>query len=83
MNIERFIAVYDRYDDSLVDDIKIDLATELLLDIFQIDKEDDPDAHKPYQVSETQFGKLKKLLPVLEEFDFNNVRMHLECFSIE
>ena len=83
MNVERFIAVYDKDDDSLLDDIKIALTTPELLDIFDIDKADDPDAYKSYQVSEPQFAKLKALLPELHQFDFNAVRMHLECFSIE
>jgi len=83
MNVERFIAVYDKEDDSLLDDIKIGLSTAELLDILDIDKADDPDAHKTYGITEPQFERLKKLLPQLEEFDFNNVHMHLECFSIE
>ena len=83
MNVERFIAVYDKDDDSLLDDIKIALSTPELLDILDIDKTEDPDAVKTYQITETQFERLKKLLPQLQEFDFDAVHMHLECFSIE
>lgn len=83
MNVERFIAVYDKDDDSLIEDIKIGLSTALLHEVMDIDKSDDPDAYKPYTLTELQFGKLKALLPELGEFDFGSVRMHLESFSIE
>lgn len=83
MNVERFIAVYDKDDDSLLDDIKIALSTPELLDILEIDKSDDPEAFKTYQITEPQFGRLKTLLPELHQFDFNAVHMKLECFSIE
>lgn len=83
MNVERFIAVYDKDDDSLIEDIKIGLSTAVLHEVLDIDKSDDPDAYKSYNITELQFGKLKALVPELEKFDFSNVRMHLESFSIE
>ena len=83
MNVERFIAVYDKDDDSLLDDIKVELPTPELLDILNIDAEDDPDVYKTYQITEPQFMRLKALLPDLQNVDFNAVHMNLECFSIE
>jgi hypothetical protein len=83
MTVERFIAVYDKVDDALLDDIKVGLSTAELVDILGIDKDDDPDAYKTYQLTEPQFTKLKALLPALADVDFDAVHMHLECFSIE
>ena len=83
MNIERFIAIYDKDDNSLLDDIKIDLSTTVLLETLDIDKEDDPDVYKAYHITDPQFGKLKTLISGLEGFDFNMVDMYLECYNIE
>lgn len=83
MNVERFIAVYDKDDNSLLDDIKIDLSTTVLLETLDIDKEVDPDAFKVYHINRLQFDKLKAIVPGLESFDFDKVDMYLECFSIE
>ena len=83
MNIERFIAVYDKDNDAMLEDIKIDFSTEVLIDLLNIDKNDDPDAHKVYRLTEAQFVKFKSLLPALEQVVFDQVDVYLECFSIE
>ena len=83
MNIERFIAVYDKENDAMLEDIKIDFSTEVLIDLLNIDKNDDPDAHKVYRLTEAQFVKFKSLLPALEQVVFDQVDVYLECFSIE
>ena len=57
MNVERFIAVYDKDNDSLLEDIKIDLATDVLIDLLNIDRNDDPDAYKVYHLTEAQFER--------------------------
>lgn len=83
MNIERFIAVYDKDNDSLLEDIKIDLATDVLIDLLNIDRNDDPDAYKVYHLTEAQFGNFKSMIPALEDVVFDQVEIYLECFSIE
>lgn len=83
MTVERFIAVYDKFDDSMLEDIQIELSTSDLAGLLDIDKADDPDVYKTYQVTQAQFDKLKIIVPELAGFDFDKVRMHLECFSIE
>lgn len=83
MNIERFIAVYEHGSDSLAEDIRIDLPSAQLIEMLDIDKSDDPDLHKSYEITATQFARLKAFLPGLEKFDFNEFEVRLECFSIE
>jgi hypothetical protein len=83
MKIERSIAVYEKEEDSLIIDIVIDLSVDFLINLFKVDKNDDPDFHKGYLIHEEQYHQLKDLVPQLSKFDFDTVKMYLECFSLD
>lgn len=83
MKIERSIAVYEKEEDSLIEDIVIDLSVAFLIDLFKVDTNDDPDFYKVYPIHKDHFHELKVLVPELSKFDFDTVKMYIECFSLD
>jgi len=83
MKIERSIAVYEKEEDSLIIDIVIDLSADFLINLFKVDINDDPDFHKGYLIQKEHYLALKDVVPQLSKYDFDSVKMYVECFSLD
>lgn len=81
MNVSRLIGIYEKHGDKHLNDVSINLPIDILTDILNVDKEDDPYVYKPYDINKSQFEKLTGLVPELKKYDFDKYFFSYECFN--
>lgn len=82
MNVIREIAIYQKDGDKQIDSFKINLSIDDLIYLLDIDRMDDPNAYKQYEITYKQYLELIRLVPKLSKFNFNEGTIFYECYQI-
>ncbi|WP_431243916.1 DUF7683 domain-containing protein [Flavobacterium sp. P21] len=83
MNVLREIVIYQKEGDKFIDSVEINLSSEKLIEILNVDIEDDPEIYLVYEINNEQFLKLLELAPELSNINFDEVAIYYECSEIK
>lgn len=81
MNVTRYISVYERVGDKLLQEFNVDIIPFEKLKETVTANDDDPELYHNYKMSFNQLEQFSKYIPSLLPIDFDNVDVWLECYQ--
>ena len=80
MKVKRFISVYEKKGEKLIEEIEINMNLDTLRKILNL-FEEDLDVLKTYSINESQFKNFCQVIPKLSVVEFDKFDLFYECFS--
>ena len=80
MKVKRYISVYEKIGEGLIEEIEINIDLDILRKILNV-CEEDLDVFKTYPINENQFQSFCQVIPNLSVVEFDKFDLFYECFS--